>query len=409
MLWEKLLPEKLLKPSSVCGLELVFSESGISCIYTSLKLSSGKLTLQSHGSCDTLEALPAELKKNKLSLVLCLSGKGIILKKINLPKDGYTLEECMSANFPAINTAEFYIQLYPQSDNTAYLSLLRKEQLDAVLAALSRAGYEIAEVLIGPAFISDVKPVTEQYNSLGTFAYSIRLSNECVEELAPLQAEACEGKIITVADLSLPAANSLGFGAGFLYLAGIQRQLNHDRHLTLFRIQSLEKSKVKVLAGGLISILFLACLLNFLLFSHYFSANAKLDSELNIYEGKYQQLNQLLSDYEKKKNLIEQAGILNNSPIAKHADMIAAVIPADVVLSDWCFYPAKKGGEEDSLQSFHTNFISIKGVCNKSLVINDWMNVLKAQNFIKEVNLEKFSYSSEGTSPNFEINIETQP
>jgi hypothetical protein len=63
---------------------------------------------------------------------------------------------------------------------------------------------------------------------------------------------------------------------------------------------------------------------------------------------------------------------------------------------------------EDSLITFSSKQLIIKGNCNKSLIINEWANVLKMQKFIKDVSLEKFSYNSEGLLPNFEIKIITE-
>jgi hypothetical protein len=50
----------------------------------------------------------------------------------------------------------------------------------------------------------------------------------------------------------------------------------------------------------------------------------------------------------------------------------------------------------------------IKGNCNKSLILNEWVSVLKMQKFIKDVSLEKFTFNKETALPNFEIRIITE-
>lgn len=406
MLWEKLIPEKLTSPSAVCGLDVVFSEEGMKLYYSLLKLKGGRLDLKEQGVCDQISDLPAEIRKNKLPLAISVSGKGIILKKIMLPQEAYTVESCMTSGFPAIHLEEFYVQLYPQRDQSAYLCLLRKEQMNDLLSVMETAKYNVAEIFIGPACISDVTLITSRFTAVQTAAYSLSLANDCVESVMP---QSVDRESLQLDTISIQPGNLLSFATAFLCLLNVHQQEEHGHFLSDHRSRFAEKNKLKALTGAMMAVIFLACLINFLLFSHYFSANAKLDSELSIYENKYQQVNKLLGDYEKKKSLVEQAGVLNTSRVAMHADKIAALIPDEVVLCDWNFYPQKKSAEEDSLIAFQNQLMVIKGICNKSLVINDWMNILKSQSFIKEVSLEKFSYNSEGTAPNFEISIRTQP
>ncbi len=98
---------------------------------------------------------------------------------------------------------------------------------------------------------------------------------------------------------------------------------------------------------------------------------------------------------------------MENNTTSMYTDKIAATIPNEVVLREWVSNPAKKHIEEDSLLVFDKNNILIKGNCDKSLIVNEWINVLKGQNFVKDVNLEKFSYISENNQPNFEVKIVT--
>jgi len=100
---------------------------------------------------------------------------------------------------------------------------------------------------------------------------------------------------------------------------------------------------------------------------------------------------------------------LNRNKISEYADRIGATIPQEVILGQMYFNPIKEDIEsEDSLVVFETRQLIIKGNCNKSLLVNEWLNVLKMQEFVKVVSLEKFSYNKEGSVPNFEIKIITK-
>jgi Tfp pilus assembly protein PilN len=158
-----------------------------------------------------------------------------------------------------------------------------------------------------------------------------------------------------------------------------------------------------------IGIAFALAATNVFFYTSYFDKNNKLETELSVYQGKYEQINQLLSDYQKKKGLIENAGVLNKNKLSEYADKIAKTIPDEVVLTEMHFNPKLENDEsDDSLVTFQSKQMIIKGNCNKSLIINEWVNVLKMQKFVKDVSLEKFAYSSEGILPNYEIRLITE-
>jgi Tfp pilus assembly protein PilN len=148
--------------------------------------------------------------------------------------------------------------------------------------------------------------------------------------------------------------------------------------------------------------------LNSVLFFQKYEENNALEVELNLYESKNNQITQLLESYQKKKNLIEQAGIFDNKKMSVFADKIAASLPNEILLRELYFNPEEGDTEEDSLTNFTENQLIIKGNCSKSLILNEWINILKSQSFVKNVNLETFIYNSEGYLPNFVLKVDTK-
>src|SRR6202000_736955 len=50
----------------------------------------------------------------------------------------------------------------------------------------------------------------------------------------------------------------------------------------------------------------------------------------------------------------------------------------------------------------------IKGNCNKSFILNEWVNVLKSQQFARSVNLEQFGFNLGSHLPNFVLKLEIE-
>jgi len=404
MFWDKWIPSRFLKKTSVCGVEAVITTEGICFYYAVLKIQKGQLSISHSGNSKQQEDLPAFVTKDKIPVVINISGKGIITKKINLESgENVQQEEIIAEHLPTINQNDFYIQINHLSA-CAFISIIRKEDIDNILNSPSLQNKEIVDIIIGPSYIETIGPIVSKFNLIQSNCYKIDFSNNAIDTISPLSDT---DKIFTydIDGLEIKHTHLMTFAVGFNYLTEGAEITNSNTKFEELKNKHSEKNKLRVVSYSYIGFAAIICLINFLFFNYYFGLNNKLDTELNIYQDKYDQINDLLSNYEKKKQLIDQAGVMSGYPIAKFADKIAGTIPKEVVLIEWVFNPMKKNAEEDSLLCFEKNNISIKGNCNKSLIINEWLNVLKSQNFIQDVNLEKFNFNTESNLPNFEINI----
>src|SRR5687768_6035764 len=121
MFWDSWIPKKYLAKSEICAVEICFNDDGPVYHYTYLRNKSNKLELAETGSCKDTLVLPGVILKNKIPLILIVNGKGVILKKISLSENSEdSFEEIIRQNLPAINTADFYVQLYKQKDASAF-------------------------------------------------------------------------------------------------------------------------------------------------------------------------------------------------------------------------------------------------------------------------------------------------
>lgn len=408
MFWDNWIPKKHLVKSEICAVEACFNDEGVMYYYTHLKNKNNKLDLSETGSCINVPELPKAIEKNKVPLLLIVNGKGVILKKINTGEDSQTdAAELIRQNLPAINADEFYIQLYKQNDTSAFIALCRKEQVDQELSRLKNKKYDIAGVLLGAPAIIGLQPLWANYNTIATSLHSAELTNGFLDVLS-LNKNA-ENETLKIEGLMLPSQHTLGFAGGFSYL--LQRKIAENINIEITHIASQhnEKNKLRFLMISIVVLAFTLAIVNVLFYTSYFDKNNKLETELSVYQGKYEQINKLLNDYQKNKSLIENAGVLNKNKLSEYGDKIGKTLPDEVVLSELYFNPKKDNDEnEDSLVTFDTKHLVLKGNCSKSFIVNEWVNVLKMQKFIKDVSLERFTYSNEGILPNFEIKLLTE-
>ncbi len=407
MFWDKWIPKKYLVRSEICSVEVVFSETGHTFFYTHLKNKNNKLEVIYTVSSERLE-FSKSIEKNKVPIVVIVNGRGIILKKIvGSETSELTYDEIIRSHLPAFNTADFFIQIFKTENNYAFITLCRKEQINPILESLKDKKSEIVNVFIGAAAIEGLKPLWTGFDSLPTTLHTIELSNNIIDTIVinPLNDTTC----VKIEDITIDSQHTLGFAAGLSYL--LQNRIAETDSPEILEIEQkhIEKNKLRLLMVCCISIAFIMAIINGVFYAAYFAENKQLDTELSIYQGKYKQINQLLNDYQEKKGLIENAGILNKNKLSEYADRIGATIPDDVILSELYFNPKNENEEsEDSLVTFYNKQLILRGKCNKSIIVNEWLNVLKMQQFVKGISLEKFSYNNEGMLPNFEIKILTE-
>lgn len=408
MFWDKWIPKKYFVKSEVCAVEVCYADQGTKYHCTTLRGKNNKLeVIQTQSIHDSL-VLPDSISKNKIPLVIILNGKGIIIKKITLGENSEEdFKVIIKQNLPAIRIDDFYAQIFKQGDHSAFISLCRKEQVNNVIVDLKNKKHDLAAILIGAPSVIGLQPLWSNFNALETSLHLIELTNGVVDTISTQ--DSTQIKTIKIDDLAFGSEYTLGFAGGLSYL--MQRPIaeNNSETLSFIEDRHIEKNKFRFLMISAVVVAFTVAIVNVLFYTSYFDKNNKLETELSVYQGKYEQINQLLSDYQKNKGLIENAGVLNRNKLSEYADKIGKTLPDEVILSDLYFNPKKDDDENaDSLVKFENKILVLKGNCSKSFIVNEWINVLKMQNFIKAISLEKFVYNNQGMLPNFEIKLTTE-
>lgn len=407
MWWERWIPESYLTKNTICGVECVVGDTGTSFQYSILQVKKKKIEIVSEGSSTDPSEILALAKKYSSPITLTVNGKGVIIKKIIFSEnDSLELKDLLAKHLPAINVNDFYVQFYRNADHTGHLAVCRKEQVNDLISLFVKDKTELVNVFIGPLICNSLALVASSYNRLSTSTHRLELVNGFIDSVQSFNNSGEESLIID--ELKVSPSNMVSFASGFGYFTKQTNYHSDNAELNSLPEQHIEKIKTRFLLTVLIIVLFLVSAVNSVLFFQKFDESSIMEAELNLYESKNAEITQLLESYQKKKNLIEQAGIFDNKHMSVYADKIAASIPDEILLRELYFNPEEGETEEDSLTNFTENQLIIKGNCSKSSLVNEWINILKSQSFVKTVNLETFIYNSEGHLPNFVLKVDTK-
>lgn len=409
MFWDKWIPSRLLTRPVVCGLEALSGDEGLTWFFSIVKKQGNQVELLDSGSVNDLKDLPKRVFSEKLPVLLCLNGRGIIIRRIvNTGESKTGSSDFLQQNLPGLNLSDFNVNLYEQPGSVLFASVQRKEQTAELVAEVVRTVPVLADVFIGASVVVALAPLLSNYNFVTPNLTRVELLNGAVDQILPVTSGG-DQQGLDLEGLRVPSSQLLAFSAAFAYLTGQEFPAAEGTDHRDLKQKHLEKNKFRVALAFFLGLAFVLCLVNFVFFTTWFSKTKELDTGLSLYQDKYDRINDLLNSYEKKKSLIEEAGLLENDFFATYTDRIAASMPAEVILTDFLFNPKRESDvAEDSLMGFNKKTIVLRGNCNKSLLINEWVNVLKTQNFIRDVNLEKFLFNNDGNQPNFEIRILTE-
>ena len=114
----------------------------------------------------------------------------------------------------------------------------------------------------------------------------------------------------------------------------------------------------------------------------------------------------LKKEFTFKKEFIEANALNFQGKTAYYADDIASTVPSSIRLEVMDFFSPEKKIKEDQEIKFITKSITIKGVVNNSLFVNNWIKDLQSfswVNSVKVISYEQESISKEGT---FELVIQ---
>jgi hypothetical protein len=407
MWWERWIPKSYVIKSEICGVECLREEDTNTFYYTFLQNKKNKIEITKRGTSSNSSEILSLTKKSSIPIVLAINGKGVISKKIIFSEnDSLQLQDLIKQHFSTILVHEFYVQFYQNSNNSGHLVICRKKQVDDIIQQFETKKLEVVNVFLGSLICNSISNLTATFNRIDTSINQLQLVNGEVDTIQSYHNE--ERTNLTIGDLNLTPNEIIAFSSGFSYLTQQRNYITENIEISQLSIKHSEKIKVKLLIFSMVIFLFVICVANAFIFSQKFVEDNALEVQLNMYESKNSQITQLLENYQKKKSLIEQTGIFENKKLSVYADKIALSLPEDILLRDLYFNPQTEETEEDSLVSFNSNELIIKGNCTKSLLLNEWVNVLKSQSYVKSVNLESFIFNSEGHLPNFILKVETK-
>ncbi len=222
-----------------------------------------------------------ELKDKAIPLLLCVDGKGILIKKMPISEE--PLENLIQRIIPNAKAEDFFVEQVIGAEDNSFVSLIRRSSLKNLIDEIIKRGFFICHLNIGPAVsscISGTLTTGDTFKELSWRNYSLTFSPEGLHELSKkTQSEE--------STLPFESKHFLKFSAAVAYFSG-WRELNSTLMCEEIGNSSLsftQKKKFVLYSYSLVFFFLIALLSNFFIFQHYWSRQQQLESELGWQES----------------------------------------------------------------------------------------------------------------------------
>lgn len=399
--------ERVVKPSTVAGISLkLLSDNSYDISLSILRNKKGIVTLIKFAEHVTLDHANKVLETNA-PVTVAIDGKGVLHRKI-VDESEPSKDVLLSKVIPNATPGDFYLQKYDTGDGL-YVSLIRRQLLDELLDKLLALNINVVGVHLGPFVISSVLPFL-----------NLVQGNEKEVVIDGYSVKVAEGKIIeyavsmevpssyNVGDETVSGAAMLSYGAALCFLTGTNLQyevIDNDRighlHDEWRQRQIFKKTGIALLA-----FFFALLLINTLVFVNVSRSNEELLQSQGSNQKLFKEVTRLKEQVEKNKALLQMSGWSRRVPVWYYADRLASTVPDEINFTEIDVFPLDEKVLKDQRKKvFRAGAVTVRGACNKPLLLNDWFDAVKKLDWVKEVTNQTYEYSERDKTGYFAFQI----
>ena len=366
-----------------------------------LKKKRKQLYIDTSFEATNIKMLKTNIPKGK-PIVLVINTDSILTKKVQ-SKTNEALKLVHMA-FPNIKVEDFYYETITLCDNQ-FVSICRKAYVDELLNRCFLNNISVIDFTLGSLISSSVVDFIETDD--------IYTSNSLVSivdsQMTEISSEQIAHKVTyNINGIEIQSNQVLNFAAA-LNLVLKDEQIHSSFTETKTELNTAFKQMQfasQFLKIGIIC-LFIALLVNFLFFNHYYNEVNTLRETAQILESSKVKMINLNEKVQKTEKMVDDVLKSSTSKSSFYLDVIISNLPKSILLKELNYQPLLKKIKEDKAIKNHKNTILISGQSNESITFSQWVSQLEDFKWIQSVEILSFEDITKSSS-NFTIKLNMQ-
>lgn len=389
--------------SGITGISVwIEPDNELSCY--AVKLVPGKKNWQpeiKHNGPVSIDALPLIIQPGS-PVALTIDGKGVIHRKIT-PAIG---EDPVASILPDAGKIDLLVQKVPLTNGEVFVSLIRKKLTEQLIEKLSMNGYRVILCTLGPFAILKIADILDE----DTFYIPHwEVSNSGNGISFKPQESAMNLQSVFLHDFRIPAEYLCSYATAVQLhnhsIVPIQVQwevIRNNYKEEAYRIRSKRTVLVSIIA------LFILLLGNAVIFHKLSIRKNFLAAELISNRKMIQQLDSLQNEFVRKKRFFSQSSFFENIRYSLFADNIAAKLSSDIILTRMEFNPPVTKPKPEQEIKFNQKTCIISGKVKNGVIFNQWLNILRKESWLKEVEVLDYRQEDSSSPAQFSIQIKVK-
>jgi len=392
--------------SKVTGLNIQLGSEGQLISLCSVEASGNQLDIIKKKTGITVLAQLKEMLPTKTVIALNLSGKGILLRRIDRAE---AIDAgIFSAILPNAKLEEFYVQNFI-SGEYSFVSIVRKSEADRWISGLGELGFEPLMLNLG------VFPVEQILSQVNIYEAEAVIAGQLVErnqkgEWVNVQSSDTEPQFVfKLGSEKIDQSLLVPYAAAFqLVMVNQLDPIAADVKGLQQALESrLAEQKLKVQGALVLAAIFILLLANFILLSWLNSSNAALSEQVGKFAQNSNNEQQMAERIKEKEALLHTLGWDGGVNKSVLIDQVASLLPHEVKLREITVNPVDVAGS--GLQKgtvFYDRKLVISGNSEKIIPVNEWIARIETRAWVKHIRLENFTYNNELNTGQFTVSID---
>ncbi|KJS07316.1 MAG: hypothetical protein VR77_01385 [Flavobacteriales bacterium BRH_c54] len=350
----------------------------------------------------SLEEL-AKINTKKAPLYFAVGGKGIVHKKVKT-NEHLSEQDLLNQVLPNATLKDFYLQQAVISTFESWVSIVRKDLLNSLVATIQSLHLFGVQIYLGPFTLENCIPLINK-SVITTTTHELLIVDNYINQIDSLGSVAggeeynIEGEIVNSHEL-------IAFSAALShFISPIKIHPIVCEEVTHFREEYLHKNKYTVVGFGLLAFFFVLTISNMMIANSYESSNNELQYQLNSKQQFVDELEILKKELLIKEEFIQNSGVTKAAKITFYADQIAMSVPASIQLDQLFINPLTKRINKAEDIQFTYNAVKIIGSVSRSIELNNWIKKLKKYEWVNDINIISFIQDNLKTPGEFELQI----
>ena len=352
----------------------------------------GEYEIDKTVTLDSVDSI-SEFLSNSRHCFLNLSGNQVLLRNVEkLENDKKTI----SAAFPNIDTDDFYYQIL-ETGNRNIVALCRKEYVNSIVERYQSHNISIIGISLSFLAIQPLLPLIHHEKIIISNYHLIKHNDEIISFEKIEYSD--EEKNYEIDGSLIPYKYLIALGSIFCY-SSFHPKISSNLDIKNRELKRIHAEKVffrKSLIIGT-SLLLITLLINFLIYSFYYTEFQELNTEYNLDLFQKRNYETRISNIKEKEKAVSNILKKSNSNSTYYLNRIIYTIPDSISLTEFIYQPLEREIRATDPIIISENQIEIAGESKNEKHFSNWLKRLEKISWIKNVVITDFSYKEPGAS-----------